>query len=143
MFTNTNTEMQKITSTTGAMYYSSASTVYITSGSNSPIVFRPQGTEQARFNTSGQLEIKSGGEKKATIVGPGTADGTFYFPNAGGTFVTHETRGTAVGSANIPVYIASTGRATAVSYVGVGAGGTGVTSHTANRLVWSTSAAAI
>lgn len=143
IFTNTNAEMQKITSSAGAMYYSSASTVYVTSGSGSSIIFRPQGTEQARFNTSGKLEIKSGGAKKATIEGPDTTDGTFYFPNTGGTFVTHATRGTAVGNSYVPVYVAATGRATAVTYVGVGAGGTGVTSHTANRLVWSTSASAI
>ena len=142
-FTNTTPTMQKITSSAGAMYYSSASTVYITSGSSSSIIFQPQGTEQARFNTSGKLEIKSGGAKKATIEGPNTTDGTFYFPNTGGTFVTHAERGTAVGSTYVPVYIESTGRATAISYVAVGAGGTGVTSHTANRLVWSTSAAAI
>ena len=141
-FENSTATKQQITTSTGAMYYSSASTVYVTSGSGSSIIFQPQGTEQARFNTSGKLELKSGGNAKATINGPSTA-GTFYFPNTGGTFVTHATRGTAVGSTNVPVYIADTGRATEVTYIGVGAGGTGVISHTANRLVWSTSAAAI
>jgi hypothetical protein len=100
------------------MYYSSASTVYITSGSGSSIIFQPQGTEQMRFNASGKLEIKSGGAAKATITGPATA-GSFYFPNTGGTFVTHETRGTAVGSAKKPVYIAATGRATACTGIAI------------------------
>lgn len=125
-----------------AIYITSGSTAYIDSGSGSSIIFRPQGTEQGRFNTSGQLQIKSTGAANATIIGPGTA-GTFYFPNTGGTFVTHATRGTAVGGDTIPVYIASTGRATAVAKVGVGAGGTGVTSQTANRLVWSIDASKI
>ena len=38
-FTNTTPTMQKITSSAGAMYYSSASTVYVTSGSGSSIIF--------------------------------------------------------------------------------------------------------
>lgn len=62
----------------------------------------------------GTVYIKSGASAIATLAGPTTA-GTFTFPNTGGTFVTHPTRGTAVGSDAQPVYIASTGRATAVS----------------------------
>ena len=120
----------------------SGSTVYVSSGSGSSIIFQPQGTEQGRFNAEGYLLIRSKGTADAKIVGPNTA-GTFNFPELGGTFVTHATKGTAVGSAYIPVYISNKGQATALSYVGVGAGGTGVTSHTANRLVWSTSASAI
>jgi hypothetical protein len=90
----------------------SPSTLYLDSGSSASIVFRPGGTtEQARFNTSGQLQLKSSGKANATLIGPETA-GTFHFPNTGGTFVTHETRGTAVGSGTKLVYIASTGRAT-------------------------------
>lgn len=110
-FTHSTAANQKITTSAGEMHYASASTIYIDSGSGSSLIFRPQGTEQARFNTSGKLQIKSTGDANATIIGPGTA-GTFYFPNTGGTFVTHETRGTAVGSASLPVYIANTGRAT-------------------------------
>lgn len=112
-FTNGTAANNKITTSSGAMYYSSASTLYLTSGSGSSIIISPQGTEQARFNTSGKLVLKSGASKAATLNGPNTADGTFYFPNTGGTFVTHETRGTAVGGTTTPVYIASTGRATA------------------------------
>lgn len=104
----------KITTSSGSMYYASASTTYIDSGSNSSLIFRPQGTEQARFNTSGQLQIKATGAANATVIGPAKA-GTFYFPNSGGTFVTHATRGTAVGGTAKPVYIATTGRATALS----------------------------
>lgn len=110
-FTHSTAANQKITTSAGEMHYASASTIYIDSGSGSSLIFRPQGTEQARFNTSGQLQIKSTGAANATVIGPGTA-GTFYFPNTGGTFVTHATRGTAVGSASLPVYIADTGRAT-------------------------------
>lgn len=109
---NTDATKQKITTAAGAMYISSFSTLYLDSGASASLFFRPQGKEQACFNTSGQLQIKSTGDAKATIIGPKTA-GTFYFPNTGGTFVTHVTRGTAVGSASLPVYIASTGQATA------------------------------
>lgn len=84
----------------------------------------------------------SNGTISATLTAP-TSNATFYFPNTGGTFVTHASRGTAVGDAYAPVYIAATGRATAISYVGVGAGGTGATSQTANRLVWSIDASKI
>jgi hypothetical protein len=57
-----------------------------------------------------------GSSAKATI-NPPTSTGTFIFnfPNTGGTFVTHASRGTAVGGTAQPVYIASTGRATAIS----------------------------
>lgn len=113
-FINATTTKQKITTSSGSMYYASASTTYIDSGSNSSLIFRPQGTEQARFNTSGQLQIKATGAANATVIGPAKA-GTFYFPNTGGTFVTHATRGTAVGGTAKPVYIATTGRATALS----------------------------
>lgn len=124
---------QKITTTAGAMQLSSASTLYLDSGSGSSLIFRPQGTEQARFNASGQLELKSTGAANATIIGPGTA-GTFYFPNTGGTFVTHAARGTAVGSATTaPVYIASTGQATAITSVDIAHGGTNATTAAAAR----------
>lgn len=92
-----------------------ASTMYIDSGSDSSIIFSPQGIEQARFNTSGQLTLKSGGANTATLIGPDSADGTFYFPNTGGTFVTHATRGIGVGGTAKPVYITTTGSATALS----------------------------
>lgn len=93
------------------LYITPSSTLYLDSASGASLIFRPQGTEQARFNTSGQLQIKSTGAANATVIGPGTA-GTFYFPNTGGTFVTHATRDTAVGGSTVPVYIAATGRAT-------------------------------
>ena len=95
-------------------YLISSSTLYIDSASGTSLIFRPQGTEQARFNTSGQLQIKSSGSANATLVGPTTA-GTFNFPDTGGTFVTHATKGTAVGGTAQPVYIATTGRATPLS----------------------------
>lgn len=126
---------QKITTSAGALYVAPASTMYIASGSGSSIIFQPQGTEQARFNTSGQLQIKSTGAANATIIGPGTA-GTFYFPNTGGTFVTHATRGTAVGSSTKPVYIASTGRATECgSSLAVSITGNAATATQADRAV--------
>lgn len=65
--------------------------------------------------------IYLGSTYKATINPPNTTAGTFYFPNTGGTLVTHASRGTAVGGTAQPVYIASTGRATAIS-VSIAAG---------------------
>ena len=59
--------------------------------------------------------IYLGSTYKATISPPSSAAGTFYFPNTGGTFVTHATRGTAVGGTSQPVYIAATGRATPIT----------------------------
>ena len=81
------------------------------------------------------------------LYGPGTTGGwilppndttltsnlNFYMPNTGGTFVTHATRGTAEGSASQPVYIASTGRATKVTAVGIEYGGTGATTAAGAR----------
>lgn len=116
----------------------SGSTVYIQSGNSASILFKPQGVEQGRFNTSGHLEIISGGAAKATITGPDTA-GAFLFPNTGGTFVTHATRGTAVGGSTRPVYIASTGRATAITCLSTTYGGTGNDTQTANRLAYTDS----
>lgn len=97
------------------LYITPASTLYLDSGSGTSIIFRPQGTTQGGFNTSGQFYLKSGASYTATLSGPNTANGTFSFPNTGGTFVTHATRGTAVGGTAKPVYIAATGRATALS----------------------------
>jgi hypothetical protein len=51
-FTNSTVANHKITTSSGAMYYSSASTVYIDSGADSSIIFRPEGTEKARFDAS-------------------------------------------------------------------------------------------
>jgi hypothetical protein len=121
----------------------SGATLSLTSGSDAPIVFSPEGVEQGRFNTDGYLELKAGGANTATIIGPNSTDSNFYFPNTGGTFVTHAARGTAVGSSSHPVYIAASGRATGVSVISTSYGGTGVSAHTANRLVWSTSATSI
>jgi hypothetical protein len=63
------------------------------------------------------------GSYSATLVGP-NKNVTFNMPDTGGTIVTHATKGEAVGSASKPVYIATTGRATACSNY---AGGTAVT----------------
>ena len=63
---------------------------------------------------TGVVYLKGGASYTATIKGP-TANGEFLFPGTGGTFVTHATRGTAVGGTSKPVYIASTGRATALT----------------------------
>ena len=51
-------------------------------------------------------------------------------PNTSGTLVTHPTRGTAVGNANNPVYIASTGVATKCNTYG---GGTAITLNNASK----------
>lgn len=120
---NWSTTHTRIIKSNNTMTLTPTSTMYIDSGSGSSIIFRPQGVEQGRFNTAGKLLIRSGGAADATIEGPATA-GTFKFPDTGGTFVTHATKGTAVGSSTKPVYIASTGRATAGSNY---AGGTKVT----------------
>lgn len=66
----------------------------------------------------------------STISPSNTANTTFYLPNTGGTLVTHPTRGTAVGDANNPVYIASTGVATKCNTYG---GGTAVTLNNASK----------
>lgn len=68
----------------------------------------------------GFLKIQGEGEYSGTIQGPSEnalSGLSFYLPDAGGTFVTHTTRGTAVGSSTTPVYIASNGRATACTEV--------------------------
>lgn len=94
----------------------------------------------------------------ATVQGPNTANATFYFPNTGGTLVTHPTRGTAVGASDKPVFIASTGVATAstsnignngqpiymqagqlkaVPIVGTAYGGTGNTGFTKGTMIYA------
>lgn len=50
---------QKITTSAGEMHYSSASTVYIDSGTGSSLIFRPCGSEKARFDTDGKFQIKT------------------------------------------------------------------------------------
>lgn len=54
---------------------------------------------------------------------------TLHLPSASGRLVYH-TKDTAIGSANIPVYISSTGQATACGAVNVAHGGTGQTTLT-------------
>lgn len=54
---------------------------------------------------------------------------TLHLPSASGRLVYH-TKDTAIGSANIPVYISSTGQATACGAVNVAHGGTGCTTLT-------------
>jgi hypothetical protein len=71
----------------------------------------------------------SDGTYVATIEGPG-ATNIFKLPDTGGTFVTHASKGTKVGSSTKPVYIAATGRATEGSTY---AGGTKVTLNSANK----------
>lgn len=70
---------------------------------------------------TGAVYLKGGAEKTATLVGPNTDDVTFYFPNTGGTMVTHPERGSKVGSSTYPVFIEATGVATQCSQF---AGGT-------------------
>lgn len=68
-------------------------------------------------NKEGAIRIYGPKTAYADIKGPdGSAGGIVcYLPNTGGTFVTHSTRGTAVGGTAKPVYIATTGRATECS----------------------------
>lgn len=58
------------------------------------------------------------------------------------TSATADALTSSAGSSTRPVYFSS-GKPAAISYLATAYGGTGVTSHTANRLVWSTSASAI
>lgn len=46
-------------SSTAALYVSPASTLYLDSGAGSSLIFRPQGTEKARFDTSGNFTIQT------------------------------------------------------------------------------------
>ena len=46
-------------SSTAALYISPSSTLYLKSGSSSSLIFQPQGTEKARFDTSGNFLIKT------------------------------------------------------------------------------------
>lgn len=46
-------------SSTEALYITPASTLYLDSAASTSILFRPQGTEKARFNTSGNFLIKT------------------------------------------------------------------------------------
>lgn len=66
----------------------------------------------ASGNKTGRLRIYGSSSYYSDIYGSETASCSFYFPNTGGTVVTHATRGTGVGSGTKHVYIASTGRAT-------------------------------
>lgn len=89
------------------------------------------------YNATNNFRIYSNGNiafgttSYSSIISPSnSANTTFYLPNTGGTLVTHPTRGTAVGNANNPVYIASTGVATKCNTYG---GGTAVTLNNASK----------
>lgn len=95
----------------GFRYYSLEGT---TSAKGTGLLFLGNSTaEGTAGNKEGRLGIYGPKSYYAYLYGPDTATGTFYFPNAGGTLVTHATRGTAVGAPQTPVYIAANGRATA------------------------------
>lgn len=86
-------------------------------------------TNNFRIYPSGNIAF--GTTSYLSIISPSnSANTTFYLPNTGGTLVTHPTRGTAVGDANNPVYIASTGVATKCNTYG---GGTAVTLNNASK----------
>lgn len=59
----------------------------------------------------------------------------FYFPDTGGILVTHGTRGTAVGSSSKPVYIASNGRATAITSLNIGSNNITCGTVTCSRII--------
>ena len=72
--------------------------------------------EGTNGNMQGALRIYGNKTSYGEILGTsGSSNVSFYLPNTGGTLVTHATRGEAVGGTAKPVYIASTGRATACS----------------------------
>ena len=99
------------------------------------------GVANLKLGNTVNSKSATGAMGQILLYGPGTTGGwilppddttltsnlNFCMPNTGGTFVTHETRGSAVGGSNRPVYIASTGRATAISSLGIAYGGTGAT----------------
>jgi hypothetical protein len=66
----------------------------------------------------------------------GTTGYDVTHPEINGELVVH-TADTAAGSANVPVYIADSGVATAITCLAPSAGGTGNTALTTNRLVWT------
>lgn len=89
------------------------------------------------YNATNNFRIYSNGNiafgttSYLSIINPSnSANTTFYLPNTSGTLVTHPTRGTAVGNANNPVYIASTGVATKCNTYG---GGTAITLNNASK----------
>lgn len=85
-------------------------------------------------NAAGILRMYGTGAYYSQISGNAsiTANRTLYLPDVSGTIVTHPTRGTAVGSSTQPVYISSTGVATAMTgALPVAYGGTGNTTGNA------------
>jgi hypothetical protein len=123
--------------TTGTWYYPiwttgyTAGTDYTLRANNGFQYYSLEGTTSARGtamltlgnataegtakNKQGVLRICGPTTFYSDIYGPNTASSNFYFPNTGGTIVTHATRGTAVGGTAQPVYVAGTGRATALT----------------------------
>lgn len=71
--------------------------------------------EGADGNKEGRLRICGPNQYYGEIIGPNSNYSSFKLPNTGGTFVTHPTRGTAVGSYAKPVYIESSGQATPIT----------------------------
>ncbi|MBQ8043214.1 MAG: hypothetical protein IJ272_03565, partial [Clostridia bacterium] len=136
--------------------YFKAATNYFYNGSNYTAINRPSASANYTLylpSATGQLVYHTndtaigGSAKPVYIAASGAATacrstvGSTSKPvymNAGTITALSAT----VGSANRPVYM-NAGTITALTSVSTAYGGTGVTSHTANRLVWSSSATAI
>lgn len=91
-------------------------------------------TRNTAIHTNG-LKVYQSGYSGATTIARDAASTTNYtlsLPSATGRLVYH-TKDTAIGSANAPVYIASTGLATECGAVNVAHGGTGQTTLTSGR----------
>ena len=113
-------------------------------------------------NKYGFLRIYASNANYTSILSQGNGNRNFYLGNyAGNMYAVHTGDNNAVGAGDKPVYIAANGRATAfsstiggstrpvyinagtitpITAVGTAYGGTGNTSFTANRLVWTESA---
>jgi hypothetical protein len=92
------------------------------------------GTTSNRIGTirPNSIVLYQSGYTGGTTIARDAANSTAYtlhLPSASGRLVYH-TKDTAIGSANIPVYISSTGQATACGAVNVAHGGTGCTTLT-------------
>ena len=113
-------------------------------------------------NKYGFLRIYASNANYTSILSQGNGNRNFYLGNyAGNMYAVHTGDNNAVGAGDKPIYIAANGRATAfsstiggstrpvyvsagtitpITAVGTAYGGTGNTSFTANRLVWTESA---
>lgn len=113
-------------------------------------------------NKYGFIRMYASNSNFTTILSQGNGNRDFYLPNYAGTmYAIHAGNNNAVGAGDKPVYIAANGRVTAfsstiggstrpvyinagtvtaITAVGTAYGGTGNTSFTGNRLVWSETA---